>query len=234
MPDDFLNQSRSTSGDSLFDRIPPHDDSAEMAVLGGMLMSKDAVGEVSQVMDVSDFYQPRHQTIYEAIISLFSQSQPVDSVLVANELKKSGNLEKIGGSDYLYSLVASVPTAANATYYAQIVHQRALLRNVIATGTKITQLGYSAEGAEAEEVVNMAQAEVFEMSSSRVRQDYEAFGPVVQDTLEQLDQLQSGIISRGWLLFAEQMRLRLSGGMSLMASGIKCKTLLFLLTIRRI
>ena len=129
--------------DAIFDRVPPHDDAAEMAVLGGMLMSKDAIGEVSQMIDITDFYQPRNQTVYEAIINLFSASQPVDAVLVANQLLKDGDLEKVGGSDYLHSLVASVPTAANATFYADIIHQRAILRNVIAAGTKIAQLGYT-------------------------------------------------------------------------------------------
>lgn len=183
--------------DALFDRVPPHDDAAEMAVLGGMLMSKDAIGEVSQMIDVSDFYQPRNQTVYEAVIKLFSASQPVDAVLVANELLAEGNLEKVGGSDYLHSLVASVPTAANATYYADIVHQRAILRNVIAAGTKIAQLGYTAEGSQAEDVVNLAQAEVYEMSTGKVRQDYAPIGTVIADTLDQLDRLQSGEVSRG-------------------------------------
>ena len=180
---------------ALFDRVPPHDDAAEMAVLGGMLMSKDAIGEVSQMIDVSDFYQPRNQTVYEAVIKLFSASQPVDAVLVANELLAEGNLEKVGGSDYLHSLVASVPTAANATYYADIVHQRAILRNVIAAGTKIAQLGYTAEGSQAEDVVNLAQAEVYEMSTGKVRQDYAPIGTVIADTLDQLDRLQSGEVS---------------------------------------
>ncbi|RBP98790.1 replicative DNA helicase [Bifidobacterium xylocopae] len=183
--------------DMIFDRVPPHDDDAEMAVLGGMLMSKDAIGEVSQMIDVSDFYQPKHQTIYEAVITLFAGSQPVDAVLVANQLLKNGDLDKVGGTDYLHSLVASVPTAANATYYAEIVHQRAVLRNVIAAGTKIAQMGYSAEGSQAEEIVNLAQAEVYEMSVGKVRQDYEAIGPVVQDTLNQLNLMQSGNVERG-------------------------------------
>lgn len=82
--------------DAIFDRVPPHDDAAEMAVLGGMLMSKDAIGEVSQMIDITDFYQPRNQTVYEAIINLFSASQPVDAVLVANQLLKDGDLEKVG------------------------------------------------------------------------------------------------------------------------------------------
>ncbi|XOQ64673.1 MAG: replicative DNA helicase [Bifidobacterium crudilactis] len=168
-----------------------------MAVLGGMLMSKDAIGEVSQLIDVSDFYQPKNQTIYDAVITLFSASQPVDAVLVANALLKDGDLEKVGGTDYLHSLVASVPTAANATYYADIVHQRAILRNVIAAGTKIAQLGYSAEGSQAEDVVNLAQAEIYEVSSGKVRQDYQAIGPVVHDALDQLDKLQNGDLERG-------------------------------------
>ncbi len=189
--------SGASSRDVIFDRVPPHDDDAEMAVLGGMLMSKDAIGEVSQMIDVTDFYQPKHQTIYEAIITLFSGSQPVDVVLVANELLKAGDLEKVGGADYLHSLVASVPTAANATFYAEIVHQRAILRNVIATGTKIAQLGYSAEGSQAEDVVNLAQSEVYEMSVGRVRQDYAPLGDAVKDTLEMLDNLQQGNVERG-------------------------------------
>ena len=124
--------------DAVFDRVPPHDDEAEMAVL-----------------------------------------------------------DKVGGADYLHTLVAFVPTAANATYYAEIVHQRAILRNVIAAGTKIAQLGYSAEGSQAEDVVNLAQAEVYEMSTGRVKQDYEAIGPVVHDALEQLDKLQNGDLKTG-------------------------------------
>jgi len=183
--------------DAIFDRVPPHDDAAEMAVLGGMLMSKDAIGEVSQMIDITDFYQPRNQTVYEAIINLFSASQPVDAVLVANQLLKDGDLEKVGGSDYLHSLVASVPTAANATFYADIIHQRASRPNGTAAGPKIAQLGYTAEGSQAEDVVNLAQAEVYEMSTGKVRQDYAPIGTVITDTLDQIDRLQNGEVSKG-------------------------------------
>ena len=189
--------SSSSDNRNVFDRIPPHDADAEMAVLGGMLMSKDAIGEVSQDLETSDFYLPQHQTIYDAIITLFSASQPVDSVLVANELMKNGDLEKVGGADYLHSLVASVPTAANATYYANIVHQNAILRNVITAGTKIAQMGYSANGSVAEDIVNLAQAEVYEMSTGRVHQDYVPIGSVLETTLNQIDDLQTNGISSG-------------------------------------
>lgn len=183
--------------DVVFDRVPPHDDAAEMAVLGGMLMSKDAIGEVTQTLSTTDFYQPKHQTIYDAIISLFAASQPVDAVIVADKLLKDGDLEKVGGSEYLHSLIASVPTAANAPYYAEIVHQRAILRSVIAAGTKIAQMGYSAEGSQAEDVVNLAQAEVYEMSTGKVRQDYEVIGSVVSDTLQLIEDMQNGEVQQG-------------------------------------
>ena len=120
----------------------------------------------------------------------------MDVVLVANQLLADGNLDKVGGADYLHSLVASVPTAANAMYYAEIVHQRAILRNVIAAGTKIAQLGYSAEGSQAEDVVNLAQSEIYEMSMGKVRQDYAAIA-VVHDALDQLDKLQQGLVNKG-------------------------------------
>ncbi|KFI65289.1 replicative DNA helicase [Bifidobacterium cuniculi] len=191
MSDEFPTNS------SLFDRVPPHDDDAEMATLGGMLLSKDAIGEVSQTIEVADFYQPKHQTIYEAIIDLFAASLPVDAVTVANKLNDEGNLEKVGGPDYLHSLIASVPTAANAIYYAEIVHQRALLRQVIVAGTKITQLGYSAEGSQAQDVINLAQAEVYEMSMGRVRQDYTPIKAAVEAALDQLDRIQKGEIETG-------------------------------------
>lgn len=192
-----LNNGTTQAGDVIFDRIPPHDDSAEMAVLGGMLMSKDAIGEVSQMLESADFYQPRHQLIYDAIVHLFSMSQSVDAVLVANELMSHDNLDKVGGQEYLASLVAAVPTAANAIYYADIVRQRAILRNVIATGTKIAQLGYSAEGSQAEDVVNLAQSEVYEMSTGKVKSQYSIIGDVVSTTLDQLDKMQNGVINKG-------------------------------------
>lgn len=188
-----------SEGSNLFDRVPPHDDDAEMAVLGGMLMSSDAVGEVTEIIDVNDLYQPRHQTIFDAIVKLFANGQPVDAVLVANELQKSGDLDKVGGVDYLHSLVAAVPTAANATYYAEIVHQRALLRAVITAGTKIAQLGYSAEGSQAEEIVNLAQSEVYEMGQGKTHEDYEAIGPVAEATLHQIDDIQNHRVQRGVL-----------------------------------
>lgn len=181
----------------LFDRVPPHDDRAEQAVLGGMLLSKDAVGEISQVLEPSDFYQPRHQMIYEAIITLFAGSQPVDPIVVASELRRREQLEKIGGSDYLATLVDSVPTAANAVNYADIVHQQAILRRVIMAGTQVAQLGYDADGRDAEDIVNLAQAQIYQVGMGHVRQDYVPIGDVVMSAMDTLQSIQDGTISRG-------------------------------------
>ncbi len=185
------------SGSSLFDRVPPHDPAAEMAVLGGMLMSKEAVGEVSELIVSSDFYDPKNQMIFDTVIKLYSSSQPADVITTVNELTRNGEIEKVGGSEYVHQLVESVPTAANASFYANIIHEQAILREVIQAGTRITQLGYSADGSQAEDIVNLAQAQAYELGNGNVRQDYRSFISVADETLKQLDDIQQGNIPLG-------------------------------------
>lgn len=184
---------------SVFDRVPPHDEDAEKCVLGGMLINADVVGDVSALLKVKDFYNPRHQKIYEVILSMFAESQPIDAVLVANKLRTEEELEKVGGIDYLRSLIDAVPTAANSVYYAQNVYQTSVLRNIIETGTRIAQLGYSASVDDAENIVNLAQSEAYEMGSSHIDQDYASIGTIVQDTLQQIEDIQNHRINPGVL-----------------------------------
>ncbi|MDO4913026.1 MAG: replicative DNA helicase [Bifidobacteriaceae bacterium] len=181
----------------LDNRIPPHDDEAEMSVLGGMIQSQDAIGEVIEVLEADDFYQPKHQIIYQAIIDLFSSGEAVDVVILARELLNHNNLEKVGGSDYLHQLIITVPTAANAVYYAQIVRQNAILRNIINAGTKIVQMGYSANGLSAEDVLNTAQSFMYDVGSGKIRQDYASIQNITQEVLDQLDKIQNGQINVG-------------------------------------
>ncbi|KAA8816094.1 replicative DNA helicase [Bifidobacterium rousetti] len=180
------------ANDMPFDRIPPHDDQAEQATLGGMLISQDAIGEACAIIGTSDFYQPRHQTIHDAIMTLYAKGHPVDAVTVANELTRTGRLDAVGGVDYLHTLVATVPTAANVAYYADIVHQRAILRRVIQAGTKIAQLGYNAEQshATAEDVVNLAQAAVYATADDKSQEDYQPIQSIVGDVLKMIDDAQ--------------------------------------------
>ena len=140
-------------------RTPPQDVEAEQSVLGAMLLSKDAIADCVETMKGDDFYKPAHETIYEAVLDLYSRGEPADSVTVANYLTKTGDLARVGGAAYLHTLISSVPTAANAGYYAAIVSEQAVLRRLVEAGTRIVQMGYDAEG-DTDDVVNSAQAEI--------------------------------------------------------------------------
>ena len=147
------------------ERTPPHDLLAEQSALGGMLLSKDAVADVVEVVRGTDFYIPKHEIIYDAILSLYSHGEPTDVITVTDELTKVGELSRAGGAEYLHTLTSLVPTAANAGYYANIVAEKALLRRLVEAGTRITQMGYKAEG-EVLDLVNNAQAEIYSVTGS--------------------------------------------------------------------
>jgi replicative DNA helicase len=125
-----------------FDRTPPHDIAAEQCVLGGMLLSKDAQAEVAEVIGCEDHYRPAHQIIHEAILALQGRSQPADAITVADYLQQTGQIGAVGGAPYLHTLIASVPSTANAAYYARIVRKHADLRGLTRAGDTIGQLGY--------------------------------------------------------------------------------------------
>ncbi|GAA1186992.1 replicative DNA helicase [Ornithinimicrobium humiphilum] len=167
------------------DRLPPQDVAAEMSAIGAMLLSKDAIGECSEIVKAADFYRPAHERIFEAIIDLFSRGEPVDAITVADELTKRGDLARVGGTAYLHQLIAQVPTAANASYYAEIVAERAILRRLVEAGTRIVQIGYG--GGDVEEVVNAAQAEVFAVADRRGGEDYHAIGDLIQPTTDEIE-----------------------------------------------
>ena len=112
-------------------RTPPQDLAAEQSVLGGMLLSKDAIADVSEIVRGVDFYRPAHEVIHDAIIDLYGRGEPADPVTVAAELQRRGELVRIGGAPYLHTLSANVPIAANAAYYSEIVRERAILRRLV-------------------------------------------------------------------------------------------------------
>jgi replicative DNA helicase len=144
-----------------FDRTPPSDLDAEACVLGGMMLSPGAMGDVLDVpLTAADFYKPAHETIYAAILDLNSRGEPADPVTVAALLAKSGDLTRIGGAPYLHILINTVPTAANAGYYADIVKELAVLRRLGAAGTRIVQMSYVTDRSDAAAVVDLAAAEI--------------------------------------------------------------------------
>ena len=171
------------------DRTPPQDVSAEQCALGGMLLSKDAIADVVEILKAGDFYRPVHATIFEAILDLYGKGEPADMVTVAAALLDAGNLERVGGGPYLHTLIASVPTAANAGYYARIVAERAVLRRLVEAGTGIVRMGYSAVGAgrDVDDVVDAAQQAVYDITERRVSEDFASLADLFQPTLDEIE-----------------------------------------------
>ncbi|MFN2517508.1 MAG: DnaB-like helicase N-terminal domain-containing protein, partial [Jatrophihabitantaceae bacterium] len=135
--------SRVASGPAVeYDRTPPQAVEAEQSVLGAMMLSKDAIADAVEVVRPVDFYRPAHQLVFDAILDLYGRGEPADPITVSAELTHAGQLVRVGGANYLHTLVNTVPTAANAGYYAQIVAERAVLRRLVTAGTRIVQMGY--------------------------------------------------------------------------------------------
>lgn len=182
-----------------FGRQPPQDIAAEQSVLGGMLLSKDAIADVLERLRPGDFYRPAHQSVYDAILDLYGRGEPADAVTVAAELDRRGMLRRIGGAPYLHTLISTVPTAANAGYYAGIVAEKALLRRLVEAGTRVVQYGYAgAEGADVAEVVDRAQAEIYDVADRRLSEDFVPLEDLLQPTMDEIDAIASnGGIARG-------------------------------------
>jgi replicative DNA helicase len=173
-----------------FERTPPHDVAAEQCVLGGMLLSKDAISDVIEVIRPHDHYRPAHQIIHEVVLDLYGRGEPADAITVANELTRRGEIGRVGGAPYLHTLIASVPTAANAGYYARIVRERAILRRLVEAGTRIVQFGYAGD-AEADDLVDRAQAEVYAITDHRVTEDYHSLADIMPGALDEIEAIGS-------------------------------------------
>ncbi|MGZ5378513.1 MAG: replicative DNA helicase [Mycobacterium sp.] len=186
-----------SSGD--FGRQPPQDAAAEQAVLGGMLLSKDAIADVLERLRPGDFYRPAHQNVYDAVLDLYGRGEPADAVTVAAELDRRGLLRRIGGAPYLHTLISTVPTAANAGYYAGIVAEKALLRRLVEAGTRVVQYGYAgADGADVADIVDRAQAEIYDVTEGRTSEDFVPLEQLLQPTMDEIDAIASqGGIARG-------------------------------------
>ena len=168
------------------DRTPPQDMAAEQSVLGAMMISKDAIADVAEVLRGADFYRPSHETIHDSIIDLYGRGEPADMVTVANELQRRGELQRIGGAPYLHTITSSVPIAANASYYAGIVREKAILRRLVNAGTRIVQFGYAGEG-DVDDLVDQAQAEVYQVTDKRNSEDYAPLSDIMDGVLDEIE-----------------------------------------------
>lgn len=179
--DPFIDESAGSG-----ERVPPYDLLAEKSVLGGMLLSKDAVADVTGQLKGRDFYVPKHEVIYDAILDLYSQGEPTDVITVTDAIAKAGDMQRAGGVEYLHHVTSVVPTAANASFYADIVSEKALLRRLVEAGTRIVQMGYAGEG-EALDLVNTAQAEVYGVAGEERSEDYIPLSAAVDAAMEEIN-----------------------------------------------
>ncbi len=170
-------------------RVPPHNIEAEESLLGSMLLSRDAISAATEVgVEAADFYKPVHVDVFQAIMALYGQGEPADAVTVAEELRRHERLDRAGGRQALLALLAQTPASANASQYARIVNELALLRRLIGVAGQITDMGYD-DSEEVSETLDRAEALVFEVAERRVTDSMVGVSEALQITLDQLETL---------------------------------------------
>ena len=177
------------------DRLPPQNIDAEQAVLGAMLIKKEAIAEVSQLLRPEDFYRDAHKIIYEAMLTLFNRNEPADIVTVTNYLNNESKLDKVGGIAFVTALANAVPTAANVIYHANIVREKADLRHLINTATDIAGMAYEAADDVAD-VIDKSEKMIMEVAN---RQNVSAFTPMKDIVIETFDKINLLYESKGGL-----------------------------------
>jgi len=169
-------------------RLPPHNLDAEQAVLGSLLLDRDVIAQVLEILSPVDFYREPHAVIFSAIADLLERGEPVDIVTVVDSLRNQGRLETVGGSAYIASLASVVPTASNALYYSRIVEQKSVLRRLIEAGTKIATLGYDTD-TPLEELIDQSEKLVFTIAQRRLSTDFVEIKGLVTEVYARIDNL---------------------------------------------
>ncbi len=168
--------------------MPPHSMEAEESVIGAAMLSSDAANEALELLRPEDFYKPVNQLIFEAIVGLFDGNQPIDAITVADALRRTEKLDRIGGVSYLTSLLERVPTTSNIIYYAGIVDETASRRRLMRAGSDVGTLAMQTD-LPIEEVIDRAEAKVFAVAERQVGDGLIPVGPMLQETLEKIEEL---------------------------------------------
>jgi replicative DNA helicase len=169
-------------------KLPPQNIEAEESILGGILIENEAINRVTEILDPDDFYRDAHRKIFNALINLSERDEPADLITLTNELRKTDQLDSIGGASYLTSLIDSVPTAANIEYYAKIVKEKAILRKLIQTSTEIITQSYEDRG-DVEVFLDEAERAIFEISEKRVRPSFYSIRDIVKESFKTIERL---------------------------------------------
>jgi replicative DNA helicase len=174
--------------DFLAQRLPPQSLEAEVSVLGGILLENEAFNRVLEVLGEEDFYRESHRKIFSALIQLYEHNEPADLITLSEVLKKRNALEDVGGVEYLNSLVNGVPTAANISYYAKIIKEKAILRKLINRATEIVSLGYEGAG-DIDDFLDQAERSIFEISEDRVRPSFYPIKDIIKASFRTIEKL---------------------------------------------
>src|SRR3954464_5758207 len=168
-----------------FDRLPPHSIEAEMCLLASMMLDKDMIGQVVQIIDREAFYQADHQIIFDIVVKLYAQNRPIDGVIIREELAKRQLLEEIGGLPYLAQILNTVPSSAHGAHYAGIVREKSLLRQLIAASNNILRDAY-APHEQADLVLDKAEKRIFEIAQKKVSGSIMELKDVLEEVFEML------------------------------------------------
>ncbi len=168
------------------DRIPPNNLEAEMAVIGSILVDREMMSAVTELLSPPDFYAHVHETIFLALVQLYERGEPLDKITLAEELRRRSLLEKVGGLPYLTSLMDTVPTAASAEYYAQIVREKSSLRGLIHAGSEITKIGFENE-EDVEGALDRSEQIVYEVGRKQNRSDFSPVHKLLKGAFESID-----------------------------------------------
>jgi replicative DNA helicase len=174
--------------DLLAQRLPPQNLEAETSVLGAVLLENEALNRVLEILKEDDFYREAHRRIFSAILHLYEHSEPVDLITLSEVLKTRGDLDAVGGVEYLNSLVNGVPTAANISYYAKIIKEKAILRKLINRATEIVSQSYSNSG-DVDEFIDQAERTIFEISEDRVRPSFYPIKDLIKSSFKTIERL---------------------------------------------
>ncbi|HEX7495469.1 MAG TPA: DnaB-like helicase N-terminal domain-containing protein, partial [Candidatus Limnocylindrales bacterium] len=172
----------------MIDRLPPQSLDSEQAVLGSILIDRDAIVEIADFLHPEDFYRQAHGRVYTAMLDLFERNEPIDVVTVAEGLERAGELEAIGGASYLSQLGNDTPTAVHVAQYARIVERKAVLRRLISAAGRIAAIGYE-DGSDIQESIDRSEAELFAVSQRRSGDSFSPLKTLLHNAYDRLDYL---------------------------------------------
>lgn len=171
------------------EKIPPQNLEAEMSLLGSILLDKDALVKIADMVDAEDFYKNIHGSIFEIMLELYNKNEPIDVLTLGNRLEEKGFLEKIGGRSYLVSLSNAVPTASHIQQYANIVRRKSTLRKLLSAAGEITRLGFKEDAEDVESVLDEAQQHLYSITEKHLKQTFTPIRSVLSDAFERIDEL---------------------------------------------